>query len=184
MATIKTTIALEFGNRRHRDEFLKAFQRMLFTFGNKAPKTTITLTQKTEAEFGDPSALDLWFIGVESEAAGPLATLMPDSPLAQALAAAEALVGAAPPPHPSDADSAPQEPAEEAGATFEPPPVLLPERVLHALAVYGPLTPAALAAHLGEDEETLVCELERLHAAGDVEPDDGGLWRLNADEGE
>jgi hypothetical protein len=168
--TIKTTIALEFGNRRHRDEFLRAFQGLLFTFGNKAPKLTITLTQKTEAEFGDPFGLDLFSLGVELEASGvPTVTLTTDTPLGKALAAAEALAAASPPPSPSEVDSATT-------------PATLGERILQTLAAQGPLTMAYLAELLTEPTFALTVELERLHEAGDVEPDDGDRWRLNAAE--
>ena len=142
--TIKTTIALEFGNRRHRDEFLRAFQTMLFTFGNKSPKVAVTMTQKTEAEFGDPSALDLFFCGVEvPEPLTPIERLIP---------------------------------AE--GASFDPVPPTLCERVLHALAAHGPMPAATLAVKVEADAEDVRGELERLHALGDVEPDDGDVWRL------
>lgn len=89
--TIKTTIALEFGNRKHRDEFLKGFQALLHTFGNKSPKVTLTLTQKTEAEFGDPSSLDLFWCGVDMPAPPtPMDALIEASSVEAQLAAVEA----------------------------------------------------------------------------------------------
>jgi hypothetical protein len=195
--TIKTTIALEFGNRKHRDEFLKRFQALLFTFGNKSPKVTITMSQKTEAEFGDPSSLDLFWCGVEA----PAAVLTPLEMWEAALTAMErrysvaGLEEASAAPKATqpadagpdleaaaDASDAAREEAEVAAevATDHPAGTMsLTERVLQTLATFGPLTIPALAMQLSEGAEVVEYELERLHLAGDVEPDDGGIWRLN-----
>lgn len=161
--TIKTTIALEFNNRYHRDEFLRAFQRTLFAFGNIAPKCKIKLTLETEAEFGDPSAIDLLHLGVESGARSAAVALGLDTPMGAALAASE----------PAPAPSTEPEPS---------PAVPLTARVLQSLAVCGPLTVASLADQLSEDAETVQALLERLHAQGDVEPDDGERWALSEGE--
>jgi hypothetical protein len=187
--TIKTTIALEFANLAHRDEFLKRFQALMFIFGNKAPKVKITTSQVTEAEYGQPEDLDLWFIGVRdpAEQATPL-ELWERALSAMAHRYSPAAVGAQPPTPPNvpvEADESHGETPEGAegcdgapGASFDPLPATLRERVLHALAAYGPLTAATLAERLEADAGDVEAELEALHAAGDVDPDDGGRWML------
>lgn len=180
--TIKATIALEFSNRRHRDEFLKAFQMAMFTFGNKAPKCKITTKQETECEFGDPSALDLHWMGVETPAIG--ITPLEAWELAQQMMRTRyspAAVGSSPQPaQPPDAGPELEAAADASDDAREEAamPASLRERVLQALATYGPLTVATLAMHLTSDPDAVEYELEQLKLVGDVEPDDGNLWRL------
>lgn len=120
----------------------------------------MTLTQKTEAEFGDPSALDLFFCGVAlSEPQRPLERLISKTSEEGQLAAQAPDVSEAP---------------------DEPPP--LGDRVAMLLGVHGSITVAELVDKLGEPEDAVSEALARLHLAGTVEPDDGGTWRLSQGE--
>jgi hypothetical protein len=66
---MKAAIALEFGNQKHRDEFLKEFRGLLVKWGQKAPKAKIRCVTETESEFGMPDLIDLADLGVAKEPA-------------------------------------------------------------------------------------------------------------------
>jgi hypothetical protein len=84
---MKSVITLEFGNQKHRDEFLKEMRLLLVKWGAKAPKAKIRCVTETESEFGMPELIDLASLGVPRE-------LAPVTPIEAALREAAEQVNA------------------------------------------------------------------------------------------
>lgn len=173
--SIKTTVTLEHGNLTHRNAFLKDLRMLLTKWGGRAPKIKIRVVLETEAEHGMPDDLSLFELGILSEDKA-LTTL---TPLEAALAAAAML----PSIHDSAVQDVPESEPEYVPEPVEAPaePARLPstsERIIQALAAHGPMSEGSLASRLFLGLDEVAAATAHLRTRGDIEPDDGGVWRL------